>query len=47
MVIPCHYDNDFLFMKNTNPTEDQMFKREDEKMRFECAVTHYEDEIVV
>ena len=47
MVIPCHYNNDILWMKNANPADDEMFKREVEKMGLTCAIMKHGDEIVV
>jgi len=47
MVIPCHYNCDFLFKKNGLPADSAMFKREVEKMGFLCTIMHYGDEIEV
>lgn len=47
MVIPCHYNNDFLWIKNANPADHKMFKREVEKMGLACTIMQYGDEIVV
>lgn len=47
LVIPCHYNGDFFFIKNGNPADDQMFKREVEKMGFECNIMEYGDEITL
>ena len=38
IVIPCHYNCDFLWRKNVNPADDQMFKREVEKLGMMCHV---------
>lgn len=46
-VIPCHYNCDFLWQRNINPTDDVMFKYEVEKMGVECAIMKYGDEIIV
>jgi len=43
-VIPCHYNGGFLWRKNINPADDEMFKREVEKMGIECHIMHYGDE---
>jgi len=37
-VIPCHYNVPFLWIKNIAPADDQWFKREVEKMGFECNI---------
>jgi L-ascorbate metabolism protein UlaG (beta-lactamase superfamily) len=47
LVIPCHYSGDFFFIKNGNPADDIMFKREVEKMGIECAIMNYGDEIII
>jgi len=47
LVIPMHYNGDFLWKRNGNPADDAMFKREVEKMGFSCTIMHYGDEIVV
>ena len=46
-VIPCHYNVSFLWIKNINPADDQLFKREVEKMGIECSIMKYGDEIVL
>ncbi len=46
-VIPMHYNCDFLWQRNINPADDGMFKREVEKMGFECVIMNYGDEIEV
>ena len=45
-VVPCHYNCDFLWKRNINPADDEMFKREVEKMGIACHVMQYGDEIV-
>ena len=44
-VIPCHYNIPFFWMKNTNLTDDQLFKREVEKLGIECSIMQYGDAI--
>ncbi len=46
-IIPCHYNVSFFWIKNINPADDQMFKREVEKMGIECSIMKYGDEIEV
>lgn len=38
IVIPCHYNCDFLWRKNINPADDQMFKTEVEKTGAKCVI---------
>ncbi len=38
LVIPCHYNGPGLFSKKYNPADDQLFKREVEKMGAKCAI---------
>ncbi len=47
MVIPVHYNCDFLWKRNINPADDNMFKREVEKMGIECNIMQSGDEIEV
>lgn len=47
MVIPCHYNCDFLWKRRFNPADDEMFKREVERMGIACHIMQYGDEIVV
>jgi len=42
-VIPCHYNCNFFWRKNANPADDEMFKREVEKMGIACHILHYGD----
>ncbi len=46
-VIPMHYNGGFLWQRNVNPADDQMFQREVEKMGIECTIMKYGDEIIV
>ena len=46
-VIPCHYNGDFLWQRNINPADDELFKREVEKMGIECIVMKSGNEILV
>lgn len=46
-VIPCHYNASFLWKRNAAPADDEIFKREAEKMGIECVIMKYGDEIVV
>lgn len=45
MVIPCHYNASFFWIKNINPADDQFFKNEIEKLGIECSIMKYSDEI--
>jgi L-ascorbate metabolism protein UlaG (beta-lactamase superfamily) len=47
MVIPCHYNVSFFWIKNINPANDQLFEREVEKPGIECSIMKYGDEIEV
>jgi len=47
IVIPCHYNVYFFWTKNIALADDQLFKREVEKMGVECNIMHYGDEIEV
>ncbi|MFC1568106.1 MBL fold metallo-hydrolase [Candidatus Margulisiibacteriota bacterium] len=47
LVIPCHYNCAFFWKKNYNPTDDQIFKREVEKLGIKCAIMKSGDEIEV
>jgi len=46
-VIPCHYNCSFLWRKNFNPADDEMFKREVEKMGIACHIMDYGSEIEI
>lgn len=37
-VIPCHYNNCFLWKRNVNPADDRFFKEGVDKMRLRCYV---------
>ena len=45
-VVPCHYNCDFLWKRNMNPADHEMFKREVTKMGIPCHIMQYGDEIV-
>ena len=45
VVIPCHYSDPALFSKHFNPADDEMFKREVEKMGIKCMILHNGDSI--
>ncbi|WP_415407955.1 MBL fold metallo-hydrolase [Sulfurovum sp. CS9] len=45
LVIPCHYNTPGLFSKNYNSADDQMFKKEVEKMGIECVILKMGDSI--
>ena len=47
LVIPCHYCVPLFFNKRFAPADDEMFKREVEKMGIECNIMQYGDEIKV
>ena len=47
LVIPCHYNASFLWIKNAAPADDRTFKREVEKLGVECRIMHYGDEIEI
>ena len=47
LVIPCHYNCPAFFSKKNIPADDQLFKREVEKMGIECSILKYGDEIEV
>ncbi|MFC1550015.1 MBL fold metallo-hydrolase [Candidatus Neomarinimicrobiota bacterium] len=46
-VIPCHYNASFFWIKNINPADDQLFKREVEKMGIECYIMQYGDNVEI
>ena len=46
-VIPCHYNCGFLLSRKLNSADDQLFKREVEKMGIECTIMRYGDEIII
>ena len=47
MVIPCHYNAPFLWIKNIAPADDQLFKREVEKLGIKCSIMQYGDSIEI
>ena len=47
MVIPCHYNVPFFWIKNINPADDQHFKREVESLGITCRIMKYADEILI
>ena len=47
MVIPCHYNVPFLWIKNIAPADDQLFKREVDKLGIECNIMQYGNEIEI
>ena len=47
LVIPCHYNCPAFFSKKFNPADDEIFKREVEKMGIECIIMKDGDEIEV
>ena len=46
-VIPCHYNVPFLWIKNIAPADDQLFKREVEKLGVECNIMGHADTIEI
>ncbi len=46
-VIPCHYNVPFLWIKNIAKADDQLFKREVEKLGIECNIMQHGDEIEI
>ena len=47
MVIPCHYNVPFIWKKKMCPADDQLFKREVEKMGINCQIMHYSESITI
>jgi len=47
LVIPCHYNEAFLWKRNGNPADDEYFKTQLENMGIECRIMGYGDEIVI
>ena len=45
LVIPCHYNCPAFFTKKYNLADDNMFKREVEKMGIDCAILTKGDSI--
>lgn len=46
-VIPCHYNVPFLWIKNIAPADDQLFKREVERLGTECCIMRRGDGIEI
>ena len=46
LVIPCHYNEAFLWKRNCNLTDDQYFRKQVEDMGIECKLMGYGDELV-
>ena len=46
-VIPCHYNVPFLWIKNIAPADDELFKREVEKLGIKCNIMKHGDEIEI
>jgi L-ascorbate metabolism protein UlaG (beta-lactamase superfamily) len=46
-VIPCHYNAPFLWIKNVAPADDQLFRREVEKLGIECFIMQSGDEVEI
>ena len=46
-VISCHYNVPFFWIKDIAPADDQLFKREVEKVGIECDNMRYGDEIEI
>ena len=44
-VIPCHYNVPFFWIRNAAPADDQLFKREVEKLGIECCIMKHGNEI--
>ena len=47
IVIPCHYNVPFLWIKKMAVADDQLFKKEVEKLGVICHIMHYGDEIAI
>ncbi|MFC1532665.1 MBL fold metallo-hydrolase [Thermodesulfobacteriota bacterium] len=47
LVIPCHYCVPLLFNKRFAPADDEMFKREVEKLGIKCSIMRYGDKIEI
>ena len=46
-VIPCHYNVAFFWIKNIASADDQLFKREVEKLGIECNIMQQGDEVEI
>jgi L-ascorbate metabolism protein UlaG (beta-lactamase superfamily) len=40
LVIPCHYNCPAFFTTKYNPADEEMFKKEVEKMGVKCVILH-------
>ena len=47
IVIPCHYNCDFLWRRNVNSADDEMFKRKVEEKGIQCHIMKYGDSIFI
>ncbi len=47
LVIPCHYNVPYGFIKNVNPADDIFFRDEVLKMGVDCKILAYSEEIVL
>lgn len=47
LVIPCHYNCPAFFSRKYNPADEGLFKREVERLGFDCAVLHSGDSLTV
>ena len=47
MVIPCHYNAPFLWIKNAGPADDREFKSQVEQLGAQCRIMKYGDEIKI
>lgn len=45
LVIPCHYNCPAFFSKKYNPADEEMFKREVEKIGSKCVILHNKESI--
>ena len=46
-VIPCHYNVPFLWIKNIAPADDELFKREVEKLGIKCNIMKHGEVIEI
>jgi L-ascorbate metabolism protein UlaG (beta-lactamase superfamily) len=47
LVIPCHYNCPAFFSQKYNPADNMMFKKEVEKLGFECVIMNADDGISI
>ena len=47
IVIPCHYNVPFLWIKKMATADDKLLKKEVEKLGIDCNIMHYGDEIEI